>query len=833
MLHGVRIAVPEWMGWLILLAGLLRCTEPTDNYAPRLGSLDDQWVVAAEPLSVLVTATDPEDEALSFYIQGRPDTARFVALDDGQSALFSWTPDVWDTQSEGKVFEVEFVVEDPHGARDSRAILITVLPPWAPSFEIPSGMVLDLAQESHVEMLVSVKDDASARIELSLGAAPDGAYLEQTDRKEAYFFWRPSAEQIALKRFWTVSFLARCFATSTGGEPTIELSHELSIVLSNADFEGCPGEPPRMVHETPGDLHWEELESPDSGFPLVVEAFDRDSRVAGMVLHWEVEGDEPVSQTSPMVSVDGLTFKGVVPLMHPGLGTIVHYWFTAVDNDDPAGDECDQLARLPKEGAFALVAYGPGALDACLDDDAEPNDLFLDARIPDQEVLRDLRLCPGDEDFFLYEINEPLVVRIHAQSHPEDLEAQMFGASGEPLGEAFSGGGTVVVAPGDVSQDRLLVQLRASADRPVTYTLSGQSQASLCVTDSLEPNDFLDEAPVVSPGTTLGLTLCPGELDLFYVTVPMGQVLDARISFVHEAGDLDLYVFDEAGEELLGSSESVTDNESVLVSVEQTRKLLVVVAGYEYASNDYSLTIALPEASQVCIEDGFAPNQHPDEALMMPPWDYEGLTLCPDSQDWFAVGLNGGETLRVGLATPSVQSLQVELEMSNGLELACEQATSAEGVEWVCRVPGAGNVLIGVSGSLAVPLSYDLLLAVEEDWEGCEPDRFEPNGDLESAVALQGDAYTCMSLCPGDEDWFSFQGYPFQQIFVGLLPGSEQGLAELVLLGVDGATLSSSEVLNGEATLEAELSDVGTYHLVVRSLDAAAWLSYSLLWWRD
>ena len=70
--------------------------------------------------------------------------------------------------------------------------------------------------------------------------------------------------------------------------------------------------------------------------------------------------------------------------------------------------------------------------------------------------------------------------------------------------------------------------------------------------DALEPNDAQADAVDAPVGTTDGLTICDGDEDWFRVEVPAGTIAKVGIQFQHAQGDLDLVVYDEAGE-LVGS----------------------------------------------------------------------------------------------------------------------------------------------------------------------------------------------------------------------------------------------------------------------------------------
>lgn len=194
---------------VVVCVALAGCgVEESGNSAPRLAGLDDLMVAVGEPVSILVSATDSGEGPLAFSIVGRPANALFLALEDGRSARFIWTPGPQDAGSEGREHLVEFQVENAWGRMDSAVVSIIVVPATTPEFLGPPGVILSLSQQNHVEFLVEVKDDGVARVQWSLEEAPEGAWLEQVDRKIAHFFWAPTPGQLEDRVLWAVRFRA-------------------------------------------------------------------------------------------------------------------------------------------------------------------------------------------------------------------------------------------------------------------------------------------------------------------------------------------------------------------------------------------------------------------------------------------------------------------------------------------------------------------------------------------------------------------------------------------------------------------------------------------------
>jgi hypothetical protein len=71
---------------------------------------------------------------------------------------------------------------------------------------------------------------------------------------------------------------------------------------------------------------------------------------------------------------------------------------------------------------------------------------------------------------------------------------------------------------------------------------------------------------------------------------PAGTIKSIDIGFTHAAGDLDMFVYDPMGT-VLGSSQGVSNTESVTVSALNLNAVVLKVYGYAGATNSYSVTL--------------------------------------------------------------------------------------------------------------------------------------------------------------------------------------------------------------------------------------------------
>lgn len=810
----LRYALPI----LLLLTGCGDAISGGDP--PHMDPVPDHVALVGQELVLVVTASDPEGGPLDFFIAGRPETATFLAYDDGNTAVFRWTPEAADAATGGKVYEVEFIVKDKGGLWDSERVQITVYPAWAPTFIGPTGHVLNLAKEKQIEFLVQVKDDGASRIDVTVLEGFEGAYIEPHGKKGAYFYWKPTDDQIAEKAYWYVRFSATGYAMEAGGEVALyTLEHVIAIVLINREQGGCVGTPPSVVLTPLGDQHGQ------GGYPITAGITDAESFVGSATAFWTTgdPGNGPW-QTVPLVAGGGDVFTGTLPAVSgAGAGRFVYYYLEAWDDDDWAGAACDHSARVPKAGALSFVAYGPGYEDACLEDvfEVEGGDSFEDAIWVELGSWSGLRACPGDVDWYLFYVEgEDLSVTFLADDPAAALSAQPVDNAGGLLGAPMLPGETRVWSEGTLEGNLLALQVAAAFSVGGTYALEVRSADEDCEPDGFEPDDGPSQAQIVVGGEAKDRTICGGEEDWFRVDAPLGSFLHVEAVFYQADGDLDLYLVDGDGETTLVAKESATDNEILDVNIDAGGIYYLMVKGYAGASNAYNLYVEIGDQTDQCVEDTYAPNHTIEESLTIPIQQQPGLTLCPGQPDWFSVGLNGGETLRVTAIPEDGTPITVQIldpTSYENPELLASDTGATDGAKAEVAIPGPGYYSYTVFHTAEASLAYDLIVEVDEQLDPCMDDRWEPNDEPYLPPILPQGVLTRLKACGMNPDWFEFTVLGAQGFAVGILFDPLLGDLDLTLW--DGAgiqVLQYGDGSPGALFLQYQSAGTTTYLLKIQ-----------------
>ncbi|EGD74676.1 hypothetical protein PTSG_06041 [Salpingoeca rosetta] len=156
---------------------------------------------------------------------------------------------------------------------------------------------------------------------------------------------------------------------------------------------------------------------------------------------------------------------------------------------------------------------------------------------------------------------------------------------------------------------------------------------------------------ISDPSKPIDGSLCPGDADLYSVDVCADCSFVVRLLFTHDVADLDLSV--GANDMGLGSSDSVSDNEIVIVN--DYAGGTVDIEAYHYSGSfaKYRLTVTISAPN--CGEDDYEPNDSLQDAFLLSAAGtfVLGYTCEDDVIDLFNITLCPNCSLSVGLAFDS------------------------------------------------------------------------------------------------------------------------------------------------------------------------------------
>lgn len=471
------------------------------------------------------------------------------------------------------------------------------------------------------------------------------------------------------------------------------------------------------------------------------------------------------------------------------------------DADCGAGEICDRVSGACEQQA------------ACQPDSFEPNDARDAASAIGDGTFTGLRVCEGDVDWYAFQVGagDSLEINLgftHAQGN---LDMELLDPNNERFGVSTSNSDNERIFAENLPLSgtyrlRVFGVEGASNDYSLQVTLQ-QGQNQTCTDDGFEENDAAAAAAPITAQSFDNLTVCPGDPDYFKVRVEAGERLSVMATFAQANGDLDLTVLSPDGGTVLGRGLTNTDNEVVVTEpVMVSGDYVIVVAGVDPSvGNSYGLAVSKmgePMGSD-CADDQSEPNDARDQAATIAPGLIEGLQTCPGDEDWYAIGLNAGDDIRVEIDfTHADGDLDMVLFQPDNPEPISASRSQSDGEQVsFTDVPVSGVYLVRVAGaSPAAENSYLMLVErTEVINETCQDDNLEDNDNNTQPRVIQ-EGVLEGQICSGDEDWFSVHVNAGAALDVLLAPGGDGDL-DMEVFSPGGQSLGVSSNAFGDEEL--------------------------------
>ena len=214
--------------------------------------------------------------------------------------------------------------------------------------------------------------------------------------------------------------------------------------------------------------------------------------------------------------------------------------------------------------------------------------------------------------------------------------------------------------------------------------------------DQFEDNDTINTATSLAGGEFPDLIALDGDDDWYVVEVCADGNLRVTLQFAHVLGDIDLEVYDAAGN-LIDSSTSTGDGEALVLSglPPGLYFIRVYLFGGEAEGNNYDLLV--DPCAQIGGDDQFEENDSlTGAASLLAPAFFPGLIVRIDDEDWFKVEVCPDGTLGVSLSLVHAQG-DIDLEIYDAAgNLLAESASTENREEVVLTGLGAGTYFIRV-----------------------------------------------------------------------------------------------------------------------------------------
>ncbi|MFH1811761.1 MAG: PPC domain-containing protein [Pseudomonadota bacterium] len=472
-------------------------------------------------------------------------------------------------------------------------------------------------------------------------------------------------------------------------------------------------------------------------------------------------------------------------------------------------------------GAYTLtvtvedVAQTDGGTPTCQDDSFEENDTLASSAVVGAGTYQ-AQLCAGDPDFFGVQLNagDRLVADLAITSPGQNLDVQVLSPAGVELGASTGTSASEHVEVTATLAGRHGVRIfGAAASDASAYdlTLAVTPATTTCQDDSFEDNDDSTQATSIAAGTLSG-KICAGDEDWFALTLAAGDQIQANLTFVHAAGDLNIELL-RPDLSVLSAGSSTTDNELLTGTVATGGTYMLRVLGMDNAENAYQLVVAVTPGS-TCANDAFELNDTSAQAAALTAGSHTAK-ICAGDQDWYRVSVNANSTLRVDLTfTHAAGNIDLKIFDATATTLLASSLSTTDNEQASVVAQSSGDLLVQVLGATGAVNSYGITVTVTPGTATCTDDGLEDNDSRSAAVDLQPGTYTA-HLCPGDDDWYRFSLNTGDRMVVDLTFSHASGNIDARILDSAGLVLSAGTTTTDNEHVEATATTAGSYFLAV------------------
>lgn len=462
------------------------------------------------------------------------------------------------------------------------------------------------------------------------------------------------------------------------------------------------------------------------------------------------------------------------------------------------------------------IVEGPEA-PPC-EDAFEPNNDSDNASAIVDDAVNGAVVCADDPDFYSFTTTSPQTFAAFTATSEiafGDVDLAILDADGETVLAETTGPQTPVTVGALIAEPgTYFVRATLAGGENTAYDLTLNLTEPPACEDVNEPNDDINTPTTVGINDLIeDATACNDEQDVYEILIeePFTQT-NFAIFFTDNFGDINAELLDSDGETVLFEANSVGANETFDFFFENTGAYFLRVFLADGLNTPY--TLATNSEVRVNCEDDFEPNNTPEEATLITPGVYPGLTACddPNMQDFFTFTLTETSTVSLDIFFNDANG-DLGLQLRDADQQVITTADSFTDDENITRELEAGTYFVRVFYSFAFgdENDYELAFRLLEPVD-CVDDN-EPNDEFALATPLGTQDPVPAVACLGDADFYSVvvEEAP-TEIRLDARFNSIFGDVDLELLDVDGATVLDTATSTGnDESLDVTVENPGTY----------------------
>ncbi len=455
----------------------------------------------------------------------------------------------------------------------------------------------------------------------------------------------------------------------------------------------------------------------------------------------------------------------------------------------------------------------------CEDDAREDDDDEASATPVGAEPIEGV-VCGADQDWFALDVEAGCAVRARLEFTDADGDLDLFlaDAAGDEIARSATAADVEAIAHrvAEAGTYLLVVDLFDNGGRN-TYTLTADVDCEpppVCEDDAREDDDGADTATPLAPDTTTDGVLCGRDEDWFAIDAAAGCTLRVDAEFVDARGDVDLRMFDAAGD-LVGESRGIGDRETIsyLAAAAGTVYVQVTLIGER---NTYRLSVS--QSCSACpADDALEPNDGIGQATQLELPASVDAVICSNDPDLFAIPAGEGCTIAADLRFRHADGdLNLRLFTAAGIQVAfANSRDDDENLRYA--VLADGTYFARVEGVGPAQNAYNLRLAVTCVAPLCPADDANEQDDVpEDATPLvRGGPPVSGVLCDTDPDWYAVDVRAGCSLRTDVRFEHAEGDIDMEVVDADGVRYAAGIGHADDESIYVAIQQTGTYYVHV------------------
>jgi hypothetical protein len=223
-----------------------------------------------------------------------------------------------------------------------------------------------------------------------------------------------------------------------------------------------------------------------------------------------------------------------------------------------------------------------------------------------------------------------------------------------------------------------------------------------------------------------------------------------------------------------------------------------------------------------CNDDAMEPNDTMAQATALTSGNPVSGTVCANNDDLFAIDLQAGDELTVGLSFAHASGdLDLSLHDAAGTRLAIsETTTDTETITYTATA--TGTHYLRAFGYQGATNSYRLTATGGGGGvTGCTDDQLETNDGMATATPLAFGTPVQATICPGNIDLFTFELGAGERLIADASFVNAAGDLDISLHDSSGTRIAIAQSTSDDEQLTATVTAGGTYYLMVYGYQSA------------